>query len=387
MKKLLSSLIIITVLVSSLAAFATPSFSDVNENDWFYNNVITLVEMGAINGYPDGTFGPTNPITYAEYLTILVRTTKAGNGNYVAGEGEDWYNAVVQAAYEDNIISHGEVKDFNAPITRADAAEFTEKAVYNVLGEASVTIDGIEKTIKDYDTFKTIDQAGYILHLYSRGIIEGSENGFLPYNNLNRAEAATIILRTVKTENRKDMSQVKIPSDVQPGGGTSQNSSIIIQNGRYKGLINPNYVKELDYQALQSVNFYKENGAHYMSIDLPDLPDGFYWNVYVVGSTKDGTEPFSTYASEKRGIVDKNVVKSDNHITIKIYDRWETGVSMDNIDTYKVSVTIFKNDGTQSLLNHAISSKSPNKTLEYDFRTGESHWIDCPFDTSSLFVW
>lgn len=47
-------------------------FSDMKETHWAYGTVNLAAELGFINGYPDGTFGPSSNITYAECSAILV---------------------------------------------------------------------------------------------------------------------------------------------------------------------------------------------------------------------------------------------------------------------------------------------------------------------------
>ncbi len=48
-------------------------FSDVKENAWYFNAINKVAELGFINGYKeDGTFRPSNNITYAESCAILV---------------------------------------------------------------------------------------------------------------------------------------------------------------------------------------------------------------------------------------------------------------------------------------------------------------------------
>lgn len=48
-------------------------FPDVNPDDWFYDYVVGSIQYGWINGYPDGTFGPNDPISRAEVTTITNR--------------------------------------------------------------------------------------------------------------------------------------------------------------------------------------------------------------------------------------------------------------------------------------------------------------------------
>ena len=47
-------------------------FSDVCPGDWFYSYVTALANLGAINGYGDGTFRPYNTITRGQTMKVLV---------------------------------------------------------------------------------------------------------------------------------------------------------------------------------------------------------------------------------------------------------------------------------------------------------------------------
>ena len=53
------------------------SFPDVNRDDWFNTAVSTMSALGIINGYPDGTFGPYDPISRAEFAAIAARFDSA----------------------------------------------------------------------------------------------------------------------------------------------------------------------------------------------------------------------------------------------------------------------------------------------------------------------
>ena len=348
------------------------TFPDVIQGQWFYDNVMELVNMGAINGYPDGTFAPNNTISYAEYLTILVKTTKAGNGNYTAGEDEMWYNGVLRAAYQSNIISSGEIKNFEAPITRADAARFTEKAVQNVLGEKAVDTNNLNKLIKDYSSFKGTTAEYYILQQYGKGILVGDDNGnFKPYSNLTRAEASTIILRTVRTENRRDMSNVEIPTE-------NQEAPFVIQEGVYAGRMHSKYATEYDLKALETARFYKENGKLYVSLDLPELPEGFKWQWSIASYDSEGQYIFSTYTSDTEGKVGKQIVE--------VYSEYEDeGRTIKDIKVTTLSVCVINNQ-RQSMVMHKLSTDAKNEVLRQSkVSSSDADWVK--FDTSKIFNW
>ena len=48
-------------------------FSDVKASSWSSGYVNCAASLGIIQGYPEGTFQPNNPVTYAEAATMLLR--------------------------------------------------------------------------------------------------------------------------------------------------------------------------------------------------------------------------------------------------------------------------------------------------------------------------
>ena len=51
----------------------TPTFTDVQQGDWFYNAVEEAVYAGIAKGYGDGTFRPNNPISRQEIACVLIQ--------------------------------------------------------------------------------------------------------------------------------------------------------------------------------------------------------------------------------------------------------------------------------------------------------------------------
>lgn len=51
----------------------TAKFKDVKSSDWEYGYVNLAAKLGIINGYPDGTFGSKNTVSYAEATAMIVR--------------------------------------------------------------------------------------------------------------------------------------------------------------------------------------------------------------------------------------------------------------------------------------------------------------------------
>ena len=54
------------------------AFKDVVAGEWYENEVLWAQEKGLVNGYPDGTFKPNNPITRAELTAVMQNLAKEG---------------------------------------------------------------------------------------------------------------------------------------------------------------------------------------------------------------------------------------------------------------------------------------------------------------------
>lgn len=63
--------ILVRILEIDTSEAGESLFSDVSEEDWYYDEIQAIAKNDIISGYPDGTFRPKEPITHAEVATIL----------------------------------------------------------------------------------------------------------------------------------------------------------------------------------------------------------------------------------------------------------------------------------------------------------------------------
>ena len=82
-------------------------FTDVAENHWASGYINAAVQTKVIAGYPDGTFKPEKEVTYAEAVTMVIRAL--GYGNVVDTEGT-WPTAYMLKAVELELLN-----DMNSP--------------------------------------------------------------------------------------------------------------------------------------------------------------------------------------------------------------------------------------------------------------------------------
>ena len=91
----------------------TGKFSDARGN-WAEKYIAQCAQLGVNNGYRDATFKPGSPVTYDEFLTMLVRAL-----GYTDLEGV-WPANVIEKAKETGIL--GAVSTGKGKVTRGDAA-------------------------------------------------------------------------------------------------------------------------------------------------------------------------------------------------------------------------------------------------------------------------
>ena len=150
-----------------------------------------------IVGYEDGTVRPEGDITRAEVATIFFRLLTdesrdeywSQDNNYTDVAEGDWYNNAVSTLSKAGILNGYEDGSFqpNGNITRAEFATIAARFF-----EATYEGEDLFPDIEDHWARDYINQAAHA------GIVNGYPNGtFQPQENITRAEAMTIVNRTL----------------------------------------------------------------------------------------------------------------------------------------------------------------------------------------------
>ena len=165
-------------------------FNDVSEGSWYHNFIQYANEKGWVQGYGNGLFGPEDTLTYAQALTIIVRST----GLTPTPDNDYWYSGFVKAAKDAKYIDKD--YDWNSPISRLDMA----KIIINAYDIEPTTLNKHEIEHGETTTSPFVDiHDDYITSLHNYGIIAGiiTEFGltFQPDKTLTRAEICTMLTR------------------------------------------------------------------------------------------------------------------------------------------------------------------------------------------------
>ncbi len=163
-------------------------FSDVTEDKWYYDAVVTIAKDGIVNGMGDGTFAPENTMTYAQFCQLLAKTM----GAEVGEENGYWAGKAIAVCTEqsDLVISRGAItpENYDVPITREAAISAMFLLTGGNAEELGVVI-GIPDEADISEEYKNNIFAAYVV-----GITSGvDENGtFMPKKELTRAEVCQL---------------------------------------------------------------------------------------------------------------------------------------------------------------------------------------------------
>lgn len=122
-------------LISFLPAFAQ-SFTDIGPNFWAAEPINALSQARVISGYNDGTFRPNNPVTRAEFATMIVKaigenaSSGTMNKSFRDVPTSFWAFSSIQTAASLGLIGgfpDGTFKP-NSYITRAEVLSIAAKA-------------------------------------------------------------------------------------------------------------------------------------------------------------------------------------------------------------------------------------------------------------------
>jgi len=177
-------------------AFMLP-FDDVNENDWFYDDVVYVYERGLIKGVEETKFGPKISITRGMIITLLARYSGVDESHYptcVFSDVDDrmYYSPSIEWGRQNGILlGVGENRfEPDRAITRQEMATI----LFNFADFAGFTIPVVRQYAQFHDESDIAQFASEAVEaLFRAEVINGRlGNVFDPNGIATRAEAAAM---------------------------------------------------------------------------------------------------------------------------------------------------------------------------------------------------
>lgn len=175
-------------------------FTDVKENDWFYDSVKYAYENDLMKGISNTEFAPDSEVTRAMFVTVIYRMEnepQTGKCAFTDVESGSYYESAVAWANENGIVSGISEDCFapNEPITREQMAAIIYRYAafkgYDITTSSNISYTDNDN-ISDYAKDAVIWAA-------EKSVMTGNTDGsFAPKANTTRAQAASVFMRMVE---------------------------------------------------------------------------------------------------------------------------------------------------------------------------------------------
>ena len=191
----------------SLTRGKLPTFRDVSPRDWFAVWVDIAYNVGLTSGVGNNRYAPNRTLTVAEVLKLAATMEsryKNDTFHTSSSTGPYWYSGAVNYCLASGIIRSGtfDAGDYTRPATRREIAQiFAATSLAKEMTDLN-SPTRVKASIPDV-TAQT-PGAGAIYSLYAKGVLTGVDNKltFNPNGTVTRAQAAAIVSRMVRAEQR-----------------------------------------------------------------------------------------------------------------------------------------------------------------------------------------
>ena len=157
-------------------------YSDIDSSTWCYKYVLELSDASVISGYSDGTFRPSDTVTYGAALKLIMLAAGYDEQEPV---GSNVFSGYLARAQKDGLVS-GSV-DLTEPITRLAVAQIAAKA----MGLSITNLSSVQPFTDTTDPYvRALNAAGIV-----GGYFENGTSTYKPYNTLTRGAMSAIVWR------------------------------------------------------------------------------------------------------------------------------------------------------------------------------------------------
>lgn len=274
--------LIITALFFLTAPIAhAATYSDLPEVNRNAPAIEYLSEVGIINGYPDGTFKPDNPVNRVEFLKLVLASSEIETdvnepANFPDIENDQWYSKYVRKAYKEGWIEGYPDGTFKPeqPINKVEALKIIGEVQNWNLPASLDTPPFLDIELNEW-------YSPYISYAKDKNFLEETTHNFIPETLYSRAKISELLFRSFIT---------------QKSGREIYDFTLINQYpaSEFKLFVEadqPEQQDEIIQQEFTPVQFNSFDRDFFENIQLDEkFPNTFYLNevYYFRGEIKDG---------------------------------------------------------------------------------------------------
>lgn len=177
-------------------------FNDISEVTEFYTAVSYLVEKGTVQGYPDGTFKPDNTVSRVEALKFIFSGLDKSISTGLSARFSDtasgqWYSDYLATASSLGVVQGYPDGSFK-PTQGVNRVEFL-KMIFST--DTDISIDPIVEEDPYADVNNLSWYAPYVQYAKEKNLFPVNGSNFNPGDPMSRLEVAEVIYRMITVNN------------------------------------------------------------------------------------------------------------------------------------------------------------------------------------------
>ena len=326
---------------------------------WANGYVNVAASSGLVKGYEDGTYKPDEKVTYAEVITMMVRSLGAGEA---IGSTGKWPTNFLNFAVSESLTSNVAVIP-NAPATRGDVAKIADKTLdapmWVATGYSSDGTQTYQKSGEDKIKLKTLfteklDLTKYELVKVDQKL-DKSRKFKIKVENGSAGEETSVVDGVDATSDRTVT--LKLPENVD---GTA--------------IVELTYVNVYVNKSNEAVSVVVNEDANISVVAFKEIKDVTSRKVKVV--TVDGDEEEYDVAT---GAVYKVNSQTVNGTALKANGKYKVGNIVLNDDEDVIAVNAIEYNQVIAVKKVDEKNNKITSDNDYDTKTGNSNANDIDF--------
>ena len=179
------------------------SFSDISTSSWYASGVVSVYELGLMEGVSEDTFDTESEMSVSQAITIAARLHSIYNDTEIPDvDGGRWFQKYVDYCLANKIITSTQFDSYSRSVLSYEMVELFAKALPHDFFPAINDIPYIQDVPEKLSFFDDL------ILFYNAGVLNGNDKygTFLPMSAITRKRAAVILARTALSENRIEFS-------------------------------------------------------------------------------------------------------------------------------------------------------------------------------------
>lgn len=376
-------------------------FSDVDNTSEYYESIKLVSELGFMNGYTDGSFGPLNSLTYDQALKVIITmlgySKKADvYGGFPVGyrrmanelkllRGINLKNDVITRKYIAillynaldvnilEIVSIGKNNSYSSKGTKTFLQAFfgMEKITGRLSDNGFSTLIGNQVSHRDYvviggEKIRVTSETGYVRDYLGRTVCAYVENENDDYTMVYAATENTDEIITFDIENFKSFIPGEIKYEVNDSFKTLRfkSNAYMVYNGTGKSVYDENTFKFNK----GNVSVIKAKGENFADLIIVNKYDSFYVD-YV---DYDKKMIFTKTGTELNSISKSYNLDRDDNFYLKIYN---ISGELTDLRSITSGMVVSIAEGLHSMIIYQSTGRIENFNIETMYKDEQNRLI------------